>query len=265
MFDYRGKWALITGASSGIGEAFAYELAKKKANVLLVARRKEKLQTLATELSNTYSIQTDIIPLDLATTEAPHQLFAEVQKRGYKIQILINNAGIGGTFGDLYQADIKKNEQVVLLNVFSLSTITRLFLPSMIKDKSGVIINVASTAAFQPLPYQANYGASKAFVLSFTEALWFECKPHGLHILAVCPGPVDTEFFTVMGNELESIGQRDTCQTVAQGALRAIERNSMYVIPGLWGNYWLAQANRLVPRKLSVMIAGRLLGKNKKK
>lgn len=264
MLNYKGKWALITGASAGIGESFAHELAKKGINLVLVARRKDKLHSLSKELQKSYSIQVDVIPLDLAKTGAPQRLFAEVQKRKRSIRVLVNNAGLG-VYGNLHKTDINKNEQLILLNVFSPAILTQLFLPAMLKAKDGVIINVASTAAFQPLPYMSNYGASKAFLLSFTEALWAEYQKDGIHILAVCPGPVETEFFTAMGNKMKSIGKRDRAETVTQTALQAIEKNKIYVIPGALKNYWLAQLARFLPRKLVANESEKVMRRNKQR
>jgi uncharacterized protein len=248
MVDYKGKWALITGASSGIGEAFAQELAQKGANLVLVARRKDRLMTLANELSQKYSIKTDVISFDLAQVQAPYELFDAVEKRGYPIHILVNNAGVG-VYGDLHKTDVKKNEQLIILNVFAPAIISQLFLSRMVKEKYGVIINVASTAAFVPTPYMSNYGASKAYLLSFTEALWAEHQNDGIRVLAVCPGPVETEFFEVMGNKMTSLGKRDTPETVAKGALQALDKNKSYIIPGMIKNYLFAQMGRLSTRK----------------
>jgi short-subunit dehydrogenase len=135
----------------------------------------------------------------------------------------------------------------------------------MIKQKEGVIINVASTAAFQPLPYMSNYGASKAFVLSFSEALWAEYQGQGIRILAVCPGPVATEFFDAMGNKLSALGKRDTAETVAKTALRAIDKNKIYVIPGSMRYYWLVQLSRLVPRQFVAKTSEKVMRKNREK
>lgn len=264
MFDYKGKWALITGASAGIGEAFAIELAKKGANLVLVARRKDKLLALSNQINKTYNVNCEIIQLDLANVTAPHQLYEEVQKRSHIIQILVNNAGVG-VYGMLHETDIKKNEQLILLNVFSPSLLTQLFLPSMLQAQEGIIINVASTAAFQPLPYMSNYGASKAFLLSFSEAIWAEYHSRGLNVLAICPGPVETEFFSVMNNKMPSLGKRDSAEMIAQAALQAIEQQRMYLIPGAKKNYWLAQISRFVPRKLVAKMTAHVMLKNKEK
>lgn len=257
MIQYENKWALITGASAGIGEVFARELAKRKSNLILVARREDRLNALANQLREQYQIQVDVIALDLSQPEAPHKLFSLVEQSHRAVRILINNAGFG-VYGLLHETDVKKNENQILLNVFALTTITQLFLPAMVKDNDGAIINVASTAAFQPLPYMSVYGASKAFVLSFTEALWAEYQQTNLHILALCPGPVETEFFDVMGkNGID--GPRNKPEEIVETALRALEQRKIYVIPGQLKNYLLANLNRLSPRWVATKIAERMM------
>jgi len=258
MIDYQGKWALITGASSGIGEAFARELAKRGTHLVLVARRKDKLHKLATELMGQYQIEVDVLPIDLASIQGAYQLYIEVQKLSRSIDILINNAGFGVS-GKLQETSLEKNQDLILLNVLSVSNLTQLFLPEIIKKKNGMIINVASTASLQPTPYMSTYGASKAFVLSFTEALWAEYHQEGIHILALCPGPVDTEFFKVMGGDEALLLKRDNPQSVVKAALEGISQDKSYIIPGPKRNYWLTHLSRFVPRKMVAKISERIL------
>lgn len=257
MIHYQGKWALITGASAGIGETFAHELAKKKVNLILVARREDRLKVLSDQLRRQYQIEVDVIALDLSKTESPHQLFSTIERLQRPVRILINNAGFG-VYGTLHQTDVKKNEEQILLNVFALAALTQLFLPAMVKDRDGMIINVASVAGFQPVPYMSVYGASKAFVLSFTEALWAEYRNSGIRVLALCPGPVETEFFKVLG-ESSITGERDTPEEIVKTALRAAEQDKMYVIPGHRKNYILAQLSRLSPRWVTAKIAEKMM------
>jgi short-subunit dehydrogenase len=256
--DYKGKWALVTGASVGLGACFAKELAKKGSNLILVARRGEPLETLATSLSQQFNIQSTVIALDLSLPEAAVQLFTQIQARGYAIRILINNAGFG-VYGRFDRTELRQNQQEVILNVYSLMTLTQLCLPAMLEAREGVIINVASTAAFQPLPYLSVYGATKAFVLSFTEALWAEYQASDLGILALCPGPVETEFFKRMGKELKNLGEKDKPETIVKAAFSALETNKMVVIPGQLKNFLLMQASRFAPRKLVAKISEQLM------
>lgn len=255
--DYKGKWALITGASAGIGHAYAHELAARGTNLILVARRQEKLSALANELIERHKIEADVIPANLASVEAAQQVFNEVEQRKRTVNILINNAGMG-VYGNLGETDLTKNEELILLNVFSPAIITQLFLPKMVQNKEGFIINIASTAAFQPLPYMANYGASKAYILSFSEALWAEYRDKGIKVLAVCPGPVETDFFQAMGTDEPAIGKRDTPEHVVKTSLKALEENKSYVIPIL-NNYWLAQSSRFATRKFVAIASEKML------
>lgn len=255
---YRGKWALVTGASSGIGEYFCRELAKRGANIIMVARRKEKLSILAQQLIEHYKIQTHVIAVDLSKIESAQHLFDEVKKLGLTIDILINNAGFG-IYGKLHETSVQRNQEMLTVNVCSLALLTQLFLPAMINQKEGAIINIASTAAFQPLPYMSNYGATKAFVLSFTEALWAEYKDQGIHILAVCPGPVETEFFDKLDMGESSLGTMDTPENVVDSAFAALEKNKIYVIPGPAKNYIKAQLNRFSPRAITAKVAEKIL------
>lgn len=259
MYSYKGKWALITGASAGIGEEFARELASRQVNLILVARRKERLASMVKTLSEQYSIKVEMISMDLADIHAPKKLFDEVQKLNQPIHILINNAGVG-VYGKLDKTPIEKNQSMLLLNVVSLSLITQLFLPMLLKNKDGMIINVASTAAFQPLPYMSNYGASKAFVLSFTEALWAEYHKEGLRVIAMCPGPTDTEFFSAMGSKVPNMGKLISVKEIVKDTLEAAEQNrKTYIITGSIKNYILANAPRFITRKLSASLTERVL------
>lgn len=258
MINYQGKWALITGASFGIGACFAQELAKKGANLILVARNKEQLDNISASLGGQFKVQCVVIAMDLSQPDAATQLYTQVKAKGYAVSILINNAGFG-VFGRFGQTELVKNQQEIMLNVFSLMTLTRHFLPDMLTAKDGVIVNVASTAAFQPVPYMSVYAATKAFVLSFTESLWAEYQASGLRILALCPGPVETEFFKRMGNDLKRFGEKDKPEAIVNTAFAALEANKMSVIPGNIKNFLLVQALRFLPRKLIAIVAEKLM------
>ncbi|HEY2495041.1 MAG TPA: SDR family oxidoreductase [Paenibacillus sp.] len=257
MFIYSNKTALITGASSGIGEIFAYSLAAKKCNLILVARNEEKLKALATELSTTYKVKTTVIALDLSIPGASQDLLHEVQKQHLKIDLLINNAGFA-TYGYFEQVSGNRQHEEVMLNVTALVDITHAFMPDLLRNRDGGLINVSSTAAFQPDPYMAVYGATKAFVLSFSEALWAENRKRGLKVLALCPGATETAFFDVVDSSEASVGSRQTPNTVVNNALRALEKGRSHIISGRQ-NYLIAQLSRLFSRQFMLGIVERTL------
>ena len=257
MIPIQNKWTLITGASSGIGEAFAHEFAEQGSHLILVARSEAKLSALAAKLHQEHGIQTQVIVSDLSQEGAPIQLYQQCLERGLSVDMLINNAGFA-TYGLFEELSGSRQHEEVMLNVLAVVDLTHLFLPDMLKRKSGVVINVASTAGFQPLPNMAVYGATKAFVLSFTQALWEENRKRGVQFLALCPGSTDTEFFNVVGADEASVGKRDTPENVVQVALRALQGNKVYAIPGVM-NYISAQMSRFVTRKQMLSIVARML------
>lgn len=255
---YHNKWALVTGASAGIGKAYVTWLAQQGANIVLVARSHDAMQAIANTVATTYGVQTHVIAMDLSKPDAPQNLFEKISALHIHIDILINNAGFG-VYGLLHETDLLKNQSQILLNVYALASLTQLFLPNMVQRKSGIIINVASIAGFQPLPYMAIYGATKAFVLSFTEALWAEYRQQGIQILAVCPGPVDTEFFIVAGSNNAAVSQKDTPENVVRETFAALAANQHYVIPGPVQNYVLVNLSRVMPRALVAKISAKML------
>ena len=248
---------LITGASSGIGEAFARKLASLGRNVFLVARSEEKLIALCNELGRTNSVRAHYLPLDLSEPDVPAKLFAETEKRGLTIDLLINNAGFGA-MGDFAQLDLARQLNMIDLNIKTLVELTHRFLQPMRERKQGAIINVASTAGFQPVPFMATYGATKAFVLSFSEALWEENRPHGVHVMALCPGVTETNFFEASRMEQPPMRVAQSPEDVVEAALRGLSRKKGFVISG-WTNFFMVEAERLVPRSLVVRLAGRVL------
>jgi short-subunit dehydrogenase len=248
---------LITGASSGIGEVFARKLAARGRNVLLVARSEEKLVTLCNELGRSNSVRAQYVALDLSEPEAPARLFDEAAKRGLSVEMLINNAGFGsmGEFGEL---DLARELNMIDLNIKSLVELTYRFLPPMIERKQGAIINVASTAAFQPVPFMATYAATKAFVLSFSEALWEENRRHGIKVMALCPGVTDTNFFEAARGHKPPARAAQTPEEVVDTALRGFERGKSHIISG-WSNFLVTQSERFLPRSLITRLAGRVM------
>jgi short-subunit dehydrogenase len=249
--------SLITGASSGIGAAFARKLAARGRNVLLVARSEDKLITLCNELGRVSGIRAQYFALDLLQPEAPAQLFEETQKRELVIDMLVNNAGFG-SMGDFLNLDLERELEMIDLNVKSLVALTHWFLRPMRQRKQGTIINVASTAGFQPVPYMSTYAATKAFVLSFSEALWEENREHGVHVMALCPGVTDTNFFAASKMDRPPMRTIETPEEVVETALRGMGRGKASVISG-WTNWFAIGAERLVPRSVVTKIAGKAL------
>ncbi len=250
--------ALITGASSGIGESFAYALARQNYDLVLVARREDRLDAVAAKAREMGAGRTEIVAADLARSAAPLELQARLAAVPIEVDYLINNAGFGTT-GRFERLPLAREIEEIELNVAALVRLTRLFLPPMIERRRGTIINVASTAAFQAIPYMATYAASKAFVLSFTEAIAVETAGSGVRILALCPGPVRTEFEAVAKNDnalMPSFLYLDA-DTVVRQALAAVARGRRVRINGMM-NAAGAVAARLFPRALVRAIAGRI-------
>jgi short-subunit dehydrogenase len=250
---------LITGASSGIGEVFARKLAARGHNILLVARSEDKLITLCNELGRIKNTHAQYAAMDLSQPEAPARLFEETQKRGLEIDFLINNAGFG-SMGEFGKLDLERELRMIDLNVRSLVELTQRFLVPMRERKSGSIINVASTAGFQPVPYMATYAATKAFVLSFSEALWEETRQHGVKVIALCPGVTETNFFDAAKIQKPPARVVQTPEAVVETALRALSRGKSSVISG-WSNFMMVESERLVPRSLVLRVAGMALRK----
>jgi short-subunit dehydrogenase len=248
---------LITGASSGIGEVFARKLAARGRNVLLVARSEDKLITLCNELGRSNSIRAQYVALDLSRPESAARLFEEVEKRALSVDMLVNNAGFG-SMGEFSKLDLARELNMIDLNIKSLVELTHRFLAPMLERKEGTIINVASTAGFQPVPFMATYAATKAFVLSFSEALWEENRPHGVHVMALCPGVTDTNFFEAARGHKPPARVSQTPEDVVETALRGLGRGKSHVISG-WTNFLMVESERLAPRSLVTRLAGRMM------
>lgn len=251
--------ALITGASGGIGLELARLCARGGHDVILVARNAPKLEELAKYLGGMYNVRTEVIVADLEDPEAPQAIFEEVERRGLGVDVLINNAGFGdwGLFG---RAALEKQLAMVQVNIVALMILTRLVLPRMVHQRKGRILNVASTAAFQPGPLMATYYASKAFVLSFSQALSNEFKGTGITVTALCPGPTSTKFFEV-ANLPQNIPMTGPfmmpVEPVAEAGYRGMMRGRTIVVPGFL-NKLLVFSGRLVPRSVPTAIARRI-------
>lgn len=243
--NYAEKTALITGASSGIGECFAYELAKRGMNLVLVARSEDKLRSLANRLYDQHRIQVEVITSDLSREGEGFRVYEKAQARQLKVDMLINNAGFS-TNGMFEVISPEKDHQQVMLNVVSVVDLTHAFIPDMLAKGEGVIINIGSTTSFYPLPRQAVYAATKAFVLSFSEALWIEYKKRGIKVLALCPGATDTRFFDAMGRDV--VAGKHSPQQVVWAGLLALEQGRHYVIPGFKNSLESNILPRLLPR-----------------
>ena len=248
---------LITGASTGIGAAFARKLAALGRNVLLVARSEDKLIALCNELGRLTSIRAQYLALDLRDPEARSQLFEETKNRGLEIDTLINNAGFG-SMNDFAKLELERELEMIELNITAVVDLTHRFLGPMRERKRGTIINVASTAGFQPVPYMATYAATKAFVLSFSEALWDENRMHGIHVMALCPGVTETNFFDAAGIDRPPMRAVQTPEEVVETALRALPRKKSLVISG-WANWFVVEAERFLPRSAVTKVAGNAL------
>ena len=248
---------VITGASSGIGAAFARKLAARGRNVLLVARSEDKLIALCNELGRLTSIRAQYLTLDLGQPDAAAQLFEETQKRELEVDMLINNAGFG-SMGDFAKLDLNRELEMLQLNIRALVDLTHRFLLPMRERKGGTIINVASTAAFQGVPYMATYAATKAFVLSFSEALWDENRLHGVHVMALCPGVTETNFFDAAKIDRPPMRTVQTAEEVVEAALRGLGRKKSVIISG-WTNWFTIEAERFVPRTTVTKVAGKAL------
>jgi uncharacterized protein len=252
MFSYKNQTALITGASGGLGAAFAQELAARGMNTILVARSADKLQALATELTAKYQQRNDVIALDLVPAGAAEILANKISDMGLQVDLLVNNAGFA-TYGNFESIKLQRDRDQVLLNIATLVDLTHIFIPQMLERKSGSIINIASVVSFQPVPYMTVYAASKAFVLSFSEGLWAEYSDRGIRVLALCPGATATSFHEVAGQPVPD--RISTPEEVVKAGLKALERQQSYVIPG-WMNFFLSGiVPRLLPRKMTALVA----------
>jgi short-subunit dehydrogenase len=252
--------ALVTGASSGLGAEFAGQLAARGQDVILVARSADRLTALAERLTAEHGVAAHVLAQDLSESGAARRIADRLAELGLGVHLLVNNAGFGtcGRFEDI--AGQRDHEQL-MVNVVALVDLTHALIPGMLERGSGAVVNVASTAAFQPAPYFAVYGAAKAFVLNFGLALREEYRKRGVRVLTVCPGPVDTAFFDVIGTRKAAVnGSMTTPPPVVRAALRALDRDRGYVTPGL-GNAWAAHLLPRRPRTLVAAVAERVTRK----
>jgi uncharacterized protein len=253
---WQGKWAVVTGASAGIGEALAVELAEAGVHLVLTARRRDRLDALAERLRSKHSIQTKVIVADLTLPEAPQQIFDATEGAGLKVDVLVNNAGFG-EYGEFLRSRMEMQLDMVQVNCTAVVHLSRLFLPAMVERRQGAVLIVASTAAYQPVAYMATYAASKAFDRMLAEALAEEMKRYGVRVSALCPGPTESEFQQVAGSRADESRKPQSAAEVARLGLEGLAQGKHWVIPYLAGRVQIF-AQRFVPRRMVSSAAERM-------
>ena len=258
--EFRGKTALITGASSGIGLGYAHELAKRGANLVLVARSENVLERVASELMAAHKVQVEVVALDLSDLDSGEKLVNILAKKNLNVDILVNNAGFG-TNNRLAKEDRQKLQKQIILNVATLVDLTAAFLPEMLKRDQGLILNIGSTASYQPVPGMAVYAATKAFVRSFTEAVWGEVEGTNVRVLTVNPGATQTEFFVVAG--ASPAGSLAPVSDVIEATFAALDSkvSKPSIVVGSQ-NALMANLSRFAPKKSVIKLAGKLFLRN---
>jgi short-subunit dehydrogenase len=258
--DYRRQTSLVTGASSGIGAEFARQLARRGSDVVLVARRRDRLEDLAAEIVAEHGVRATVVPLDLGEPSAVADLVAELDRQGLRVTSLVNNAGFA-THNPFHDEDPDRLREEITLNVLALVELTHALIDDLRAAGNGVLVNLSSVAAYQGNPGLAVYGATKAFVLSFTEALWGEARGTGLRVLALSPGATETEFFDVAQWSTGGGGpRRQTVDDVVATALRTLDRRSPppSVVSGLANRAFVA-VSRLVTRRRLTLLLGSVM------
>jgi hypothetical protein len=232
--DFNGRWALVTGASAGIGAALARELARNGAKLILTARRKDRLEALAAELTG-QGTEVRLVLADLTRAEAPQAIYDATVGAGLAVDIVINNAGLG-QYGEFAFSDLNQELSQIRVNCEAVVHLTRLFLPAMIERRRGWVMILASTASFQPVPFLSTYAATKGFDRFFALALAEEVAPHGIHVSALCPGPTESEFFAVAKAEsfpgaAKMNRNMQSAEEVARRGLEALARGKRTQVP----------------------------------
>jgi short-subunit dehydrogenase len=254
--DLHNTTALITGASSGLGADFARQLAERGCNLVLTARRADRLQALQAEITAQHKVTVECISLDLLEPGAPQRLFDQLQAQGKSVDVLINNAG-RGLFGEFIDSPWDSLHLMLEIDMVALTHLTHLFLPAMAARRRGYVLWVASVGAFQPTPTYAAYSAAKSYVLSFGEALHYELRHSGVHCTVLCPGVTRTEFLDVTGQRT-TFYQRLTMmesERVVRIGIEALLKNRSSVVAG-WFNTLMAFGTRFFPRQFNTAVAG---------
>jgi short-subunit dehydrogenase len=249
---WRNEWAVVTGASSGIGQAIAQELADTGVKLVLTARRNDRLEAFAARLKT----PVEIFAADLEQPDAARKVFAFTEGKGIEPALLVNNAGFG-IFGEFREMDLDRQLAMLQVNCSAVVAMTRLYLPGMIGRRKGDILIVASTAAFQAVPYQTTYAATKAFDLIFAEGIAEEVKRHGVRVCAVCPGQTTSEFHEIANEPIPKAMAVQSAQQVARIGLRALANGKHHVVCG-FSNRMGMELQRLAPRRLVTAISERL-------
>ena len=250
------KATLITGASGGIGEAFARRLAAKGHNLVLVARSEDKLRALGDELQKKHQITAEYVAVDLTEPDADKLLFDETEKNAIEVDWLINNAGFG-SMGDFAKLDLEHELGMVDLNISALVALTHRYLAGMRERRRGTVINVSSAAGFQPIPFMATYAATKAFVTSFSEAIAEENRPYGVQVLALCPGSTETNFHAAAGmDRAMGFKGQETVEDVVDTAMKAVAAGRTKVVSG-WTNWLVASGVNFLPNSLITRVMGK--------
>jgi short-subunit dehydrogenase len=253
---WRGRWALITGASAGIGAALARYLAERGCHLVLTARRGERLEQLASELTVSNGVNVEIVTADLALPGAPKQIFDFTSERNIAVQVLVNNAGFGA-YGFFDEMDLQRLLDMVQVNCSAVVHLTHLFLPQMLERASGDILILASTAAFQAVPFLTTYAATKGFDLLLGEALFEEFAPRGIRVCVLCPGSTTSEFHAISGSPPGPSKHFESAEKVARVGLEGLERGKSCVVSGTLNNIQV-QALRLAPRRMVTGAAAHL-------
>jgi uncharacterized protein len=254
---WAGKWALVTGASAGIGWEFAKLLASDGADLILTARRAERLQNLAADLSSHHNVQVEVFTCDLTRPSAPAEIFAFTSQKKLEIELLVNNAGFGA-FGYIHQIPEERLLEMVQVNCAAVVQLTRLYSAPMVERRRGDILIVASTAAFQAVPFNSAYAATKAFDLIFAEGIAEELRPFGINVCALCPGPTTTEFQQVAQQPNRMFKVAETAEKVARVGLDALAKGKSYVISGAM-NRIMMESERLAPRRFVAKMAAKMM------
>lgn len=256
MFEYRGRTALVTGASSGIGTAFVHALATRGMNVVLVARSADRLRQIADEIAAKHGVRAEVVGADLSVASAAEAVRLDVEQRGLAVDLLVNNAGFA-THGHFDKISAQRDHDEIMVNIAAVVGLTHAFVPGMLTRGGGAVINVASTAAFQPLPFMAVYAASKSFLVSFSYALAEEFRDRNIRVLALCPGPTATNFFEAAAAKEAAVGRLRSADQVVATGLRALEKGRTFVVDGT-GNAVTGFLARMLPASFTAKMAGRV-------
>jgi uncharacterized protein len=255
-FDYKGKFTLVTGASKGLGRAYAEELAARGSNLVLVARSKAELETLALALRRDHHVRAEVIQADLGELSAPGFIAESLERMGIELDLLVNNAAVGYS-GQFFSRSLQEELTPVIVNAHSLVALTHVLGKKMMGRGTGGIINIGSNGAFQPVPYSATYNATKGFVLLLSEAVAEEIKGSGVRMMIASPGPTATEFFAQSPTTVK-LEKMDSAQSVARRTLDDYARGKVLSYPGRFSTRAGTWISRLLPRELTTAIAAHI-------